>query len=69
MVTSDNSIVIFARDFGAKTIPSAEFAAKLGSTIPKLGPNRPVQKDAPMSSVEVAECEEYFRRGRQNRDG
>lgn len=69
VVTSDNSIVIFARDFGAKTIPSAEFAAKLGSTIPKLGPNRPVQKDAPMSSVEVAEWEEYFRRGRQNRDG
>jgi len=67
VVTSDNSIVLFARDFGAKTIPSAEFAAKLGPTIPKLGPNRPVQSDAPMSSAQVAEWEEYFRKGRQDK--
>ena len=66
VVTSDNSIVLFARDFGAKTIPSAEFAARLGPTIPKLGPNRPVQKDTPMSAAEVAEWEEFFRKGRQD---
>ena len=66
VVTSDNSIVLFARDFGAKTIPSAEFAAKLGHSIPNLGPNRPVQRDAPMSAAEVAEWEEFFRKGRQD---
>ncbi len=68
VVTSDNSIVIFARDYRAKTIPAAEFAAKLGPTIPKLGPNRPVQKDTPMSAAEVAEWEEYFRQGRPDRN-
>ena len=68
VVTSDNSIVRFARDFGAKTIPSAEFAVKLGPAIPKLGPNRPVQKDTPMSAAEVAEWEEFFRKGRKDRD-
>jgi len=67
VVTSDNSIVLFARDFGAKNIPSAEFAARLGTTIPKLGPNRPAQKDTPMSAAEVAEWEEFFRRGRQDK--
>ena len=66
VVTSDNSIAIFARDFGAKTVPSAEFAAKLGPAIPKLSPNRPVQRDAPMSAAEVAEWEEFFRKGRQD---
>ena len=67
VVTSDNSIVLFARDFGAKTIPSAEFAAKLGPAIPKLGPNRPLQKDTPMSAAEVAEWEEFFRQGQQGK--
>jgi uncharacterized protein len=67
VVTSDNSIIRYARDYGAKTIPSAEFAAKLGNTIPNLGPNRPVQKDAPMSAAEVHEWEEYFRQGRQDK--
>jgi hypothetical protein len=67
VVTSDNSIVLFARDYGAKTIPSAEFAAKLGTGIPSLGPSRPVQTDAPLSRAEVAEWEEYFRHGREER--
>jgi len=66
VVTSDNSIVRYARDYGAKTIPSAEFAAKLGNTIPNLGPNRPAQQDTPMPPSEVAEWEEFFRRGRQD---
>jgi uncharacterized protein len=68
VVTSDNSIVRYAHDYGAKTIPSAEFAVKLGPGVPKLGPNRPAQKDAPMSAAEVSEWEEYFRKGRQDRD-
>jgi len=68
VVTSDNSIVRFARDYGAKTIPSAEFAEKLGPVIPNLGPNRPVQQDAPMSRAEVAEWEEFFRKGRQDKN-
>jgi hypothetical protein len=68
VVTSDNSIILFVRDYGAKTIPSAEFAAKLGPGVPKLGPNRPVEQEAPMSPTEVLEWEEYFRKGRQDRD-
>jgi hypothetical protein len=67
VVTSDNSIVRYARDYGAKTIPSAEFAAKLGNTLPKLGPNQPVPSDKPMTPGEVAEWEEYFRKGRQDK--
>jgi len=66
VVTSDNSIVRYARDYGAKTIPSAEFAAKLGHSIPNLGPNRPAPRDTPMTPVEVSEWEEYFRKGRQD---
>jgi predicted RNA-binding protein with PIN domain len=69
VVTSDNCIVRYARDYGAKTIPSAEFAAKLGPAIPKLGPNRPAAQDTPMSRAEVAEWEEFFRKGRQDRPG
>jgi hypothetical protein len=69
VVTSDNSIVRYARDYGAKTIPSAEFAAKLGNTIPNLGPNRPAPRDMPMTPGEVAEWEEYFRKGRSDRAG
>ena len=65
VVTSDNSIVLYARDFGAKTMPSAEFAAKLGPAIPKLGPNRPLEQEAPLSPTEVLEWEEYFRKGRR----
>jgi len=68
VVTSDNSIILFVRDYGAKTIPSAEFAAKLGHTIPNLGPNRPAAQDTPMTPAEVAEWEEFFRKGRQDRD-
>jgi len=68
VVSSDNSIVRYVRDYGAKTIPSAEFAEKLGMGIPNLGPNRPFSQDAPMSRAEVAEWEEFFRRGRQDRD-
>lgn len=68
VVTSDNSIVRYVRDYGAKTIPSAEFAARLGPAIPKLGPNRPAAQDTPMSPAEVAEWEEFFRKGRQYRD-
>jgi len=68
VVTSDNSIVLYARDYGAKTIPSAEFAAKLGKTIPNLGPSRPVAQEAPLTPSEVLEWEEYFRKGRQDRD-
>jgi predicted RNA-binding protein with PIN domain len=68
VVTSDNSIVIFARDYRAKTIPSAEFAAQLGpvrqSQVPgRSGPR--VDQEAPLSPTEVLEWEEYFRRGRQ----
>jgi uncharacterized protein len=66
VVTSDNSIVRFARDFGAKTIPSAEFAAKLGPAIPKLGPNRRIEQEAPLTPAEVLEWEEFFRKGRQD---
>lgn len=68
VVTSDNSIVRFARDFGAKTIPSSEFAAKLGLGVPKLGPNRPVGQEAPLTPSEVLEWEEFFRKGQQDRD-
>ena len=67
VVTSDNSIVRFARDYGAKTIPSAEFGVKLGPAIPKLGPSRPAAQDTPMSPAEVAEWEEFFSKGRQDR--
>jgi predicted RNA-binding protein with PIN domain len=66
VVTSDNSIVRFARDFGAKTIPSAEFAEKLGTPMPKLGPRPRLEQEAPLSPTEVLEWEEYFRRGRQD---
>ena len=69
VVTSDNSIVLYARDFGAKTVPSAEFAAKLGPSIPRLGPNRPVEQEAPLTPSEVLEWEEYFRKGRQDPGG
>ena len=69
VVTSDNSIVLFARDFGAKTIPSAEFAAKLGPSVPNLGPNRRIEQEAPLSPSEVLEWEEFFRKGRQDRGG
>jgi predicted RNA-binding protein with PIN domain len=69
VVTSDNSIVIFARDYGAKTIPSAEFAAQLGPRVPHLGPSRPVDQEAPLSPTEVLEWEEFFRKGRQGRPG
>ena len=55
VVTSDNSIILFARDYGAKTISSAEFAAQLGRTIPNLGPSRPVPQDKPMTPSEIAE--------------
>ena len=68
VVTSDNSIILFARDYGAKTIPSAEFATQLGRTIPNLGPSTRVEKDTPLSPTEVAEWEEYFRKGRPDRD-
>ncbi len=68
VVTSDRSIVIFARDYGAKTIPSAEFAAQLGPGIPNLGSGRPVEQEAPLSPAEVLEWEEYFRRGREPLD-
>jgi predicted RNA-binding protein with PIN domain len=67
VVTSDNSIVRYARDYGAKTIPSAEFAARLGPTVPRLGPSRPAAQDAPMSPAEIAEWEEFFRKGRPGR--
>jgi predicted RNA-binding protein with PIN domain len=69
VVTSDNSIVRYARDYGAKTIPSAEFAAKLGTGIPNLGPNRPAPADKPLTPGEVHEWEEYFRKGRQDKGG
>lgn len=69
VVTSDNSIVIFARDYGAKTIPSAEFAAQLGPIreAPSAGRSQPrVDQEAPLSPTEVLEWEEYFRKGRQD---
>jgi len=76
VVTSDNSIVIFARDYRAKTIPSAEFAAQLSSTC-KAPSGRhssfvtrqsPLDdQEAPLSPTEVLEWEEYFRKGRQDR--
>jgi len=69
VVTSDNSIVLYARDYGAKTLPAAEFAAKLGPSVPNLGPNTSVKQEAPLSPTEVAEWEEYFRKGRQGKDG
>lgn len=67
VVTSDNSIVRYARDYGAKTVASAEFAVKLGPGVPNLGPSRPAQQDTPMSSAEIAEWEEFFRKGKQDR--
>jgi predicted RNA-binding protein with PIN domain len=67
VVTSDNSIVRHVRDYGAKTIPSVEFAAKLGPSVPNLGPSRPIRQDVPMSQAEVAEWEEFFRKGRQDK--
>jgi len=71
VVTSDNSIVLFARDFGAKTIPSAEFAAQLGPVRQSPAPGRSgprVDHEAPLSPTEVLEWEEYFRKGRQDRN-
>jgi predicted RNA-binding protein with PIN domain len=68
VVTTDNSIVIFARDYRAKTIPSAEFAAQLGPVRQSQVPSRSgprVDQEAPLSPTEVLEWEEYFRRGRQ----
>lgn len=69
VVTSDNSIVRFARDCGARTVSSAEFAKKLGPSVPNLGPNRRVEPEAPLTPAEVLEWEEYFRKGRQDRNG
>lgn len=71
VVTSDNSIIIFARDYGAKTIPSAEFATQLGPirqlpTANRSGPR--IDQEAPLSPTEVLEWEEYFRNGRQDKN-
>ncbi|HTW91180.1 MAG TPA: NYN domain-containing protein [bacterium] len=67
VVTSDNSIIIFARDYRAKTIPSAEFAAQLGPIrrSPSAGRSQPrIDQEAPLSPTEVLEWEEFFRKGR-----
>jgi len=69
IVTSDHSIVLFARDYGAKTIGAAEFAARLGSGIPNLGPSRPRPKEASLTPAEVADWEEFFRRGKEGVPG
>ncbi len=70
VVTSDNSIIIFARDYGAKTIPSADFAAQLGPIRQSPMPSRSgprIDQEAPLSPTEVLEWEEYFRKGRQGK--
>ena len=42
-------------------------ATGLGNTIPKFGPSRPGEQEAPLTPTEVLEWEEYFRKGRQDR--
>lgn len=48
---------------------AAVVSVSLGNVIPRLGPNRPVPHDTPMSPAEVAEWEEFFRKGRQDKGG
>ncbi len=69
VVTSDNSIALHVRDFGAKVVRSEDFARQLhGSHKPQAtSPKQP--SDKPMTAAEVAEWEEYFRKGRQDRGG
>jgi uncharacterized protein len=78
VVTSDNSIRIHVRDFGAKVMASAEFAQELSGrgkgtrseTRGGLRSGTAVKRaqrpgDMPeMSASEIAEWEEYFRAGR-----
>jgi len=65
VVTSDNSIICHVRDFGAKTISSAAFAAKLvsGAGRDASGTRRQTSTDKPeMSPADVAEWENYFKK-------
>ena len=67
VVTSDNSIRIHVRDFGAKVMASAEFAQELSGrsasqTVTRV--RRPSEKPE-MSASDVAKWEEYFRTGRE----
>jgi hypothetical protein len=66
VVTSDNSIILHARDFGAKVVSSAEFAGQLvGEGRHRANGGKPRAAEKPeMTKAAVAEWEEYFRRGR-----
>ena len=67
VVTSDNSIRIHVRDFGAKVVSAADFARELSGrsasqTVTRV--RRPSEKPE-MSASDVAKWEEYFRTGRE----
>jgi predicted RNA-binding protein with PIN domain len=67
VVTSDNSIRIHVRDFGAKVVSSAEFAQEIaGQDGPRAATRAPSGNEKPdMTPAEVADWEEYFRTGRR----
>jgi predicted RNA-binding protein with PIN domain len=62
VVTSDNSIAIYARDYGAKTIRSEDFAVELGRPARPMSSRGGTDDKPEMTGAEVAEWEEFFRR-------
>jgi predicted RNA-binding protein with PIN domain len=71
VVTSDNSIALHVRDYGARVISSADFAGQMaGMGAGRRSDAKPARAEKPeMTRAAVAEWEEYFRRGRGDRDG
>jgi predicted RNA-binding protein with PIN domain len=65
VVTSDRSIAVHVRDFGARVASSAEFARELAAGGRRVRPGSAGQSEKPeMTRADVAEWEAYFRRGR-----
>jgi predicted RNA-binding protein with PIN domain len=64
VVTSDNSIAIHARDFGAKVVPSQDFARQLSRSHRPQVTSSKSSEERSLSAAEVAEWMEYFRSGR-----
>ena len=62
VVTSDNSIVIYARDYGAKTVRSEDFAAELGKPVRPMASRGGADDKPEMTKAEIAEWEEFFRK-------
>lgn len=61
VVSSDNSIVRFARDYGAQTIGSDEFGTLLASARRPAARSRPARDaDRPLGPDEIAEWERFF---------